>query len=174
MKQMACVQLLSFIALAVVNSAACGEPSCKRPDAKNFVVATSPSVLADGFDGQWLLQNVETSDRIFLQPCSARKPKCYYAVNVTPGRYYFEREQPSGLNHLEYPVSRNGLWFQITGMGVDYIGDWTITRGAERVITKLEIQYSLKSLDEILAHCQIEGRKLYLDKTKVLGAEIVD
>lgn len=93
---------------------------------------------------------------------------------VSPGRYYFERVEPSGLNSLEYPISRSGLWFQITAQGVNYIGDWVIETNSERVVKKLEIKYSMKSLDEIVSLCKIQNRKLFLDRTKSLGSEIVN
>lgn len=76
-------------ALMLWSTLATAQPSCVRPEAKNFVVATTRSNLADGWEGQWLLQNVETSDRIFLQTCSTAEPHCFYAVNVVPGKYFF-------------------------------------------------------------------------------------
>ena len=173
MKDLLCCYVI-YIACVISCMPAVAEPSCVRPDAKNYVVATTPSVLADGWEAAWLLQNVETSDRIFLRRCSIEKPNCYYAVDVVPGKYFFERAEPSGLNNLEYPISRSGLWFQITGQGVDYIGDWKITRNSQRVIKSLQITYSLKSVDEIVRHCKLKGKKLYLDRTKTLGSQVVD
>ncbi|HEX6833338.1 MAG TPA: hypothetical protein VF132_07380 [Rudaea sp.] len=57
---------------------------------------------------------------------------------------------------------------------MDYIGDWTITRNSQRMIKSLEIKYDLKSLDAIVQHCQLQGRKLFLDRTKTLGSQIVE
>ena len=164
------------LALLAISSVVHSEPACVVPDARSFVLAWSLSNLADGFGGEWLLQNVETSDRIFLRQCSRFEADrgCYYATDVVPGKYYFQEVWPEGMNSLFYPVSRKGLWFEITGKGVDYIGDWTIDRTAERVVKRLEIRYQLKTLDRMVALCGIRDRKLFLGKTKTAALEIVN
>ncbi|MEO7431927.1 MAG: hypothetical protein ABIR62_07855 [Dokdonella sp.] len=166
--------LLAFAALIPIVAVA--EPTCVVTDARNVVLATGPSDLTDGWGGNWLLQNVETSDRIFLRRCSAHASSdtCYYAVNVVPGKYYFQEAVPGAKNSLSYPVSRKALWFQVTGMGVDYIGDWTIERDSFRVVKKLEIRYSLKHLEEMVGLCKITGKKQYLSRTQSPAREIVD
>lgn len=166
----------SLLTLLATSSALHSEPACVIPDANSVVLAWSLSNLADGSGGEWLLQNVETSDRIFLRRCSmsAADRGCYYATNVAPGKYYFQEVWPEGLNSLFYPVSRKGLWFEITGKGVDYIGDWTIDRTAERMVKRLEIKYQLKTLDHMVELCGIRDRKLFLSKTTTAALEIVN
>jgi len=154
---------------------ALASPVCINPDAKNFVLASAKGNLADGWNGQWLLQNIDSHDRILLRRCSDRpEDSCYFATDVKPGRYYFEEVVPLGKNDLQYPVSTPHLWFTITGMGVDYIGRWLIERPDRRVVTKLDIHYELPDLDKMLALCEIKDRKLYLDRTRMPANQIVD
>ena len=160
---------------AVLPMLALAEPTCVDPGAANFVLASSHSMLADGWSGRWLLQSVDSSRRIFLRRCDAdQEIGCYFAVNVEPGKYYFKEVVPSGKNGLDYPVSKPALWIEITGKGVDYIGEWVISRGDRRVIDRLQIAYHLKTLDKMTALCGISGRKLFLDQTRTRSLEIVD
>jgi len=165
--------LLIFLSGGRVSHA---EPACVTPAAKNYVLAWSISNLADGWEAQWLLQNVETRDRIFLRHCSARAEDsgCYYAVNVVPGKYYFQEVMPDALNSAAYPVTKKAFWFEISGKGVDYIGDWSIERTIDRVIKRLEISYRLKTLDHLVELCNLTQRKLFLSKTLAPAREIVN
>ena len=81
---------------------------------------------------------------------------------------------PDANNELLYPVTNKKLWFTITGMGVDYIGDWVIERQAQREITRLEIRYDLPDMDKMIKLCEIKNRKLYLDQTRAPAHQIVD
>ncbi|MEP7042892.1 MAG: hypothetical protein ABI843_07505 [Dokdonella sp.] len=152
------------------------QPNCVAPSARNVVLATGPVDLTDGWGGDWLLQNVDTSHRIFLRHCDVKvsNAACYYAVDVVPGRYYFKEVAPGAKNSLLYPVSRKSLWFEITGKGVDYIGDWSIERDSDRLVRKLEVKYSIKSLDRMIDACQISGKKQFLARTQAPAQEIVD
>ena len=165
--------LLIFVSLSLSHSAL-ASPACVNPEAKNFVLASSKSTLADGWDGEWLLQSVDSGNRIFLRRCSARSNSCYFATDVKPGRYYFQQVVPSAKNDLLYPVTNEKLWFTITGMGVDYIGRWVIDRQALREITRLEIHYELPYLDKMIKLCEIKNRKVYLDQTRAPAHQIVD
>ena len=99
---------------------------------------------------------------------------CYYAIDVKPGRYYFKEVVANAKNTLEYPVSRKSLWFEVTGKGVDYIGDWSIARDSDRLVKKLEIRYSVSNLDQMLRACRISGKRQFLSKTQAPASEIVD
>jgi hypothetical protein len=167
---------LLLLLLNALTSSALAEPTCEMPDAKNYVLAWSTSNLADGWDAQWLLQNVDSGDRIFLRRCSAdeKNKGCYFATDVAPGKYYFQEVVPSSMNSLVYPVSKKALWFEITGKGVDYIGDWVIERTRRRVIDKLEVNYKLKTLDHMIESCKIKGRTLFLSKAMTGALEIID
>lgn len=165
-----------FILLFSFPFVASAEPYCVAPAAHNFVLATSESDLTGGWGGDWLLQSVDTSDRIFLRRCDVpvSKRTCYYAVDVAPGRYYFKEVVAGAKNTLVYPVSKKSLWFEITGKGVDYIGDWSIARDSDRLAKKLDIRYSVSGLDRMLRACRISGKKQFLSKTQVPASEIVD
>jgi len=156
--------------------AASAEPYCVAPAAHNFVLATGESDLTGGWGGDWLLQSVDTPDRIFLRRCdvAVSNGTCYYAVDVAPGRYYFKEVAASAKNTLQYPVSRKSLWFEITGKGVDYIGDWSIARDSDRLVKKLDIRYSVSNLDQMLRACRISGKRQFLSKTQAPASEIVD
>jgi hypothetical protein len=164
------------VATMLVSISAHAEPYCVRPDAKNVVLAAGPPDLTKGWGGAWLLQNIANSDRIFMRHCDVQigHAACSYAVDVPPGKYYFKEVSPGALNTLYYPVSREALWFEITGKGVDYIGDWTIVRDSARLVTKLEIKYDLKSLDAMMSACRVSGKKPFLAKTQTPALEIVD
>lgn len=164
------------VAAALAPGIALSAPACVNPEANNFVVARGPGDLTEGWGGQWLLQNVATSERIFLRHCGTRKEErsCYYAVDVTPGKYYFQQVMPEGKNSMQYPVTRDRLWFEVTGKGVDYIGDWTIERDSDRLIKRLEVRYSTRHLDEMLVLCRISGKKAFLSRTRQAASEIVD
>lgn len=168
--------LMFLLALeAVLIDGAHALPACVLPDAKNVVVANVGGNLADGWAGDLLLQSVNSHDRILMRRCSGEVgSKCYFAVDVQPGRYYFSEVLAGAKNGMSYPVSKAGLWFDITGKGVDYIGDWTIDRGDQRLVQRLQIRYEVSRLDEMLRLCRISDRKLFLSKTKEGAAEIVD
>jgi hypothetical protein len=165
--------LLTFV-LPSLSHHVFASPACVNPEAKNFVLASSKSTLADGWNGEWLLQSVDSGNRIFLRRCSAGSSSCYFATDVKPGRYYFQQVIPSVKNDLLYPVTNEKLWFTITGMGVDYIGRWVIERQALREITRLEIHYELPDLDKMIKLCEIKNRKVYLDQTRAPAHQIVD
>lgn len=150
-------------------------PACAKPKASNFVVASAKGDLTDpGWGGVWLLQNVDSSERILLHRCSRRQGNtCYFATDVKPGKYYFQQAVPEGNNDMVYPVSTAALWFFITGMGVDYIGHWDIQRSGQDV-SKMEIHYELSDLDKIVELCEIRDRKLYLDRTNSPANQIVE
>lgn len=152
---------------------ASGEPACVDPSARNYVLASGPSAAAGVSGGQWVLQNVRNDERIFLRRCGFGAD-CYFAKDVPPGRYYFEEVVGSVNDQLQYLVSRETLWFDITGQGVDFIGDWTIERTMDRVVQKLEVKYPLKKLDQMMGLCKIQGKRLFLDRTTTLPSEIVD
>jgi hypothetical protein len=166
---MKCGKTLLCLFVGMLPLPSVAAPTCVTPDAHNFVFGR----LVEGRGGDWWLQNVATSDRIFLRRCSARG-KCYYAVDVKPGRYYLKEMVPGSTNQFKYPVSRSGLWFEISGGGVDYIGDWSIERDDTRTIKKLDVKYSLKSLDSMADLCRISDRKEFLDQIRQPSAEIVN
>ncbi len=162
-------------AVAVLPCIAAAAPACVVPDAKNIVVATSPSDLTDGHSAEWLLERVDGTRRVLLKPCSGRHAnKCYFATDVEPGRYYFKELVPGAYNRLQYLVSTPDTWFEIGGQGVDYIGDWIIDRSNRRTNVKLQVGYDLKNLDAIVALCRLEERKLFLGRTQSPSLEIVD
>lgn len=165
--------LLIFV-LSSLSHLALASPACVNPEAKNFVLASSKSTLADGWNGEWLLQSVDSGNRIFLRRCSEQFGSCYFATDVKPGKYYFQQVVPSVKNDLLYPVTNEKLWFTITGMGVDYIGHWIIRRQAQREVTRLEIHYELSDLDNMIKLCEIKGRKVYLDQTRAPAHQVVD
>lgn len=164
--------LLLVTAFPFLASAA---PACVTPGAKSVVIASSPSNLADGHSAEWLLESVDGVRRINLKRCSERLGShCYFAVDAEPGRYYFKEVVPGARNHLHYPVSQPELWFEISGKGVDYIGNWYIDRTNRRTSVKIQIGYDLKSLDSAIALCRLENRKRYLARTQSPSLEIVD
>ena len=168
-------RVTSLLILLSLQRFAVASPACVNPDAKNFVLASTKSNLADAQVGQWLLQSVDSNDRILLRRCSERsRESCYFATDIKPGRYYFQQVVPTGKNDMLYPVSTDKLWFTITGMGVDYLGRWVIERPDLRVVTRLEVHYELTDLDEMLALCEIKNRKLYLNRTRSPANQIVD
>ena len=150
-------------------------PVCANLKAFNFVVASTKSDLTDpGWGGVWLLQNVDSNERILLHRCSQRQGNtCYFATDVRPGKYYFQQAIPEGDNDMVYPISTATLWFYITGMGVDYIGHWDIQRSGQ-VVSKVEIHYEMSDLDNIVELCEIRDRRLYLDRTNSAASQIVD
>ena len=165
----------AVLLLLSVAANAIADPGCVALDAKNYVLASSRSQLTKSFEAQWLLQNTRTNDRIMLRRCSqAVGTTCYFAIDVPPGRYYFREAVPRVNDQMQYPVSRDGLWFDVTGQGVDYIGDWTIERTTDLVVKKLEIKYPLKNLDQMMSYCKIQGKRQFLDRTNTLSAEIVN
>jgi hypothetical protein len=168
-------RIVLLLACATAPLLAVAQPTCIKPDASNFVLGSSPSSLTEGWGGHWLLQSVNSSKRIEMRRCSAgHEAGCYFATDVEPGRYYFREVIPGGKNSLDYPVSKPALWIEISGKGVDFIGNWIIDRGDRRVIQSLQISYKLDILDEMIALCQITGKKLFLDQTRTKSLEIVD
>ena len=165
---------LLILGLSSLSHLVLASPVCVDPEARNFVLASSRSTLADGWDAQWLLQSVDSGNRIFLRRCSERSGSCYFATDVKPGRYYFQQVVPDANNHLLYPVTNKKLWFTVTGLGVDYIGDWVIERQAQREITRLQIRYDLSNMDNMIKLCEINNRKLYLDQTRAPSHQIVN
>jgi len=160
---------------ALLPTLALAAPSCVQPNAKNFVFASSPSRLADGWSAEWLLESVDSSKKIVLKRCSERATDhCYFAIDVEPGKYYFKEVLPGAQNYLNYPVTKPALWFEVTAKGVDYIGKWTIDRGDKGVINDLQIAYDLKKIDEMMTFCAVGERKLFLARTRIDAAEIVD
>lgn len=175
MRKNACCSLIVAAALWLLTPMAAAEPGCVHPDARNFVLASSATFMADAFRGQWLLQSVGSTERIMLRPCSEGEDNtCYYAIDVQPGKYYFQQIVPDANSDLAYPVSAPSFWFPITGSGVDYIGHWHIERTANRAVSKLQIRYELGDLEKMLALCKIAKQKLYLDRVKELANEIVN
>ena len=171
----ACRGLVAAVALWLLAPVAAADPGCVHPNARNFVLASGPTYMADSFPGQWMLQSVDSSARIMLRPCSGGDDNtCYYAINVKPGKYYFQQVVPNANNSLGYPVSAPGFWFPITGLGVDYIGHWHIKRTIDRAVSKLQINYELHELDSMVALCKIGNKKLYLDRVKQLANQIVN
>lgn len=150
-------------------------PACVAPQAKNIVVATSPSNLADGHSAEWLIESVDGSRQVILKRCSERNGnECYFAVDVQPGRYYFKEVLSGVYNRMQYPVSRPELWFEISGNGIDYIGNWLVDRTNRRANVKIQVGYGMKSLDSIIALCRLEGRKRFLGRTNNPSLEMVD
>jgi hypothetical protein len=168
-------RILLLLACTTTPLLAVAQPTCIKPDASNFVLGSSPSSLTEGWGGHWLLQSVNSSKRFEMRRCSAgHEAGCFFATDVEPGKYYFREVIPEGKNTLDYPVSKPALWIEITGKGVDYIGNWMIDRGDRRVIESLQISYRLDILDEMIELCQISGKKLFLDQTQTKSLEIVD
>jgi len=167
--------LIAWLLLGSAWQVAPAAPACARAGAENFVVANVSGNLSDGFGGDLLLQSTGSTDHILMHRCSGRQgSSCYFAVNVAAGRYYFREVVTGAKNGLVYPVSGSGLWFEVTGQGVDYIGDWTIVRGDSRQVHNLQIEYRLRALDDIVSLCQTGSKRLFLDKTNAAAAEIVD
>jgi len=166
---------LAAFALVVLPMQSRAAPACVNPGATNYVVASAVGDLTiNGFGSSWILQNIDTNERIFLHRCSqAQGNTCYFAINVKPGKYYFQQAVAEGDVLLSFPVSTAGLWFPVTGLGVDYIGRWDITRDRQ-LVSKLQIRYELNDLDSIVALCKIKNKKLYLDRTKSPANQIVD
>ncbi len=163
-----------FFILSSFNNFAAASPACVNADAKNFVLASTYGI-DEGRSGRWLLQSVDSEDRIFLRRCSGRiGDSCYYAIDVKPGKYYFQQIVPDLTGGLTYSISTEKLWFTITGKGVDYIGHWVIHRIDLSTVKQLEIHYKLADLDRMVALCAIQGRELYFDRTKSPAAQIVD
>jgi hypothetical protein len=75
---------------------------------------------------------------------------------------------------MQYPVSKPDVWFEVSGKGVDYIGDWVIERTNRRASVKLQVGYDLKRLDSMIALCRLKGRKLFLGRTTSPSLEIID
>ncbi len=149
-------------------------PACVAPDAKNVVIASSASELADGHSAKWRIESVDGARQVILKRCSERRgDTCYFAVDIEPGRYYFKEVIPGAYNHLQYPVSRPEVWFEVSGKGVDYIGDWVIERTNRRASVKLQVGYDLTSLDSIIKLCRLEGRTLFLGRTTSPSLEII-
>ncbi|MGB0134113.1 hypothetical protein [Dokdonella sp.] len=160
-----------LLACATMPTTAMAKPSCVVPDASNFVLGS----LTTQSSGHWLLQGVDSSKRFVMRRCSANKEtECYLATDVEPGRYYFREILKGVTNSLDYPVSKPALWIEITGKGIDYIGNWIIDRGDRRVVDGLQITCKLEKLDEMVALREITGKKLFLDQTRTKSLEIVD
>jgi hypothetical protein len=154
---------------------AAAEPGCVHPNARNFVLASGATFMADSFRSQWWLQGVNSPERILLRSCSEGVDNtCYYAIDVKPGMYYFQQVIPGANDDLTYPVSAPSFWFPITGLGIDYIGHWNIDRTANRAVSKLQIHYELSELEKMIALCKIGNKKIYLDRVKELAHEIVN
>ena len=86
-------------------------PACVAPDAKNVVIASSASELADGHSAKWRIESVDGARQVILKRCSERHgDTCYFAVDIEPGRYYFKEVIPGAYNHLQYTgVSTGGM-----------------------------------------------------------------
>jgi hypothetical protein len=163
-----------FFILSSLHNFAAASPDCVKPSAKNFVLASTYGI-DEGRSGRWLLQSVDSADRIFLRRCSGRVgDSCYFAIDVKSGTYYFQQIVPDLTGGLSYPISTEKLWFTITGKGIDYIGHWVIDRIDLSAVKRLEIHYKLADLDRMVALCAIQGRELYFDRTKSPAAQIVD
>jgi hypothetical protein len=166
-------KFLMFAALFPVSVAAA--PACVVPEAKSIVIARSGSNLADGYSAEWRLESVDGTRQILLKPCSGRHANhCYFATDVEPGRYYFKEVVPGASNRMYYPVSKPDFWFELSGQGIDYIGDWTIDRTNRCESVKLRVDYDMKSLDAMVALCRIEGKKRFLGRTASPVVEILE
>jgi hypothetical protein len=146
--------------------------SCEVGSTTNVVVL---SVTPDP-GGQLLLQQPGTSNRIFLRRCSRTQAKnvCFFATDVVPGRYYFQEVTHSAGWDLSYPVSTPSLWFEISPIGMTYLGDWTVVFGDLRNVKKIGIKYDLKHWDAMRALCHLPAQRLFLGRTKMPLAEIID
>ncbi|MFT3898085.1 MAG: hypothetical protein QM719_10405 [Thermomonas sp.] len=127
--------------------------------------------------GRPWLQSTTSTDRIILNRCSFQNTPggiCYFAADVPAGKYYFREFMTGVMNDLTYPVSTSSLWFGVSPVGLTYLGDWTVEFGDQRVIDKLEIHYQLDHVDSMRETCGLPAQRLFLGRTKMELAEIVD
>jgi hypothetical protein len=47
-------------------------PACVAPNAKNVVIASRPSELADGHSAKWRIESVDGTRQVILKRCSER------------------------------------------------------------------------------------------------------
>jgi len=166
---------LLSLAVLLVPATAAAAPACVVPAGHALVVASSGSDLADGHSAQWSIERVDGSGRVLLKPCSGRNANhCWFAMDVAPGRYFFREVVPGPLNHMRYPVSTPASWFEITGRGVDYLGDWAIERTDARTRVKLQVRFDGKALDAIRALCRLGDRPVSLSRIGEVPQDAVD
>ena len=148
-------------------------PNCAVGATRNIVVMNvSPSP-----PGKPWLQSTTSSTRIILTRCSFQQlpgGTCFFAADVPAGRYYFREVMTGVMNDLTYPVSTASLWFEVSPLGTTYLGDWSVKFGDQRVIEKLEIHYELNHLDKVREICGLPAQRLFLGRTKLELAEIID
>lgn len=159
--------------LLIVSGAGSAAPNCAVGATRNIVVMNiSPSP-----PGRPWLQSTTSTARIILTRCSFESlpgGTCFFAPDVPGGKYYFREVMTGVMNDLTYPVSTSSLWFDVSPVGLTYLGDWTVKFGDQRVIDKLEIRYPLDHVDKVRETCELPPQRLFLGRTKMELAEVVD
>ena len=127
--------------------------------------------------GKPWLQSTTSSQRILLERCSftpQRDGHCFFAADVPAGKYYFQEVMTGAMNDLSYPVSQPTVWFEISPVGITYLGDWQLEFGDEGVLQHLEIRESLPHFDRMQALCGWPAQRLFLGRAREPLAEVVN
>jgi len=159
--------------LALTAMQARAAPACVVGQTNNLVVMSIKPLPP----GKPWLQSTASAQRILLERCSftpQRDGTCFFATNVPAGRYYFQEVMTGAMNDLHYPVSQPTLWFEISPIGLTYLGDWQVEFGDEGVLQRLEIRESLPHLDRMQALCEWPTQRLFLGRAKEPLAEVVN
>lgn len=165
---------ITAMAGLVLSQSAGASPNCMVGTTTNLLVM---SILPAPPGRPWL-QSTSASTRIILERCSYSPQKkdgfCFFAANVPAGRYYFQEVLPNARNNLTYPVSTPTLWFEVSPVGLTYIGDWQVEFGDQRVIQRLEIRENLAHFDRMQALCGWPSQRLFLGRPKTPLVEVVN
>ena len=164
---------LIMASLLIASRPGSAAPNCAVGATRNIVVMN----ITPEIPGKPWLQSTTSTTRIILTRCSFQDlpgGTCYFAPDVPAGKYYFKEVMTGVMNDLTYPVSTSSLWFEVSPIGLTYLGDWTIKFGDQRVIDKLEIHYELDHADLVAKLCGWSPQRLFLGRTKLELAEIVD
>lgn len=148
-------------------------PACAVGPTTNLVVMSVKPLP----NGRPWLQATNSGTRIILERCSySVQPGgvCYFAPNVPAGRYYFQQVLTGAMNDLTYPVSTASLWFDISPLGLTYLGDWKVEFGDQRNVRMLQIRYDFAHLDAMRSLCELPPQRLFLARAKQPLAEVID
>ena len=166
---------IAAIAGLVLTRSAAASPTCMVGTTTNLLVMS----IMPAPPGRPWLQSPGSSTRIILERCSYNPQErkdgfCFFAADVPAGRYYFQEVLPSARNNLTYPVSTPALWFEVSPVGLTYIGDWHVEFGDQRVIRRLEIRENLAHLDRLQTLCGWPSQRLFLGRPKTPLVEVVN
>jgi hypothetical protein len=165
---------LLAIGLALFAGSAGAAPSCAIGQTINLVVMSIKPLPP----GRPWLQATNSSAHIALERCSyASQHKdgfCYFATNVPAGRYYFRQVMTNVMNDLSYRVSNASLWFDVSPVGMTYLGDWRVEFGDEGMVKRIEVRRNLSQLDRMQALCGWPQQRLFLARTKESLVEVVN